>query len=202
MASARLSSIQAHRLRRLAGAAVKNVAIGLSEMFGADVRVAACDICTVPLDEVAAIAGDPDRELVGVYLACDGGMSGYLLVLLDLPVALTLCDVVLEQSSGTTMALGEMELSALGELGNVAGSFFLNTLADSVGGRLNISPPEVLRDKGGAVIRLALVDVATFTDEAIVIDASFEHASRGLVVWFLVFPHPFHLAELLDREAA
>ena len=34
------------------------------------------------------------------------------------------------------------------------------------------------------MIRLALVDVATFTDEAIVIDDSFEHASRGLVVWF------------------
>jgi chemotaxis protein CheC len=186
----------------LAAAAVESVARGLTEMVGAEVRVTTLDIRRLSLTDVAKTVRDHDREVVGVFLAGDGGMSGYVLLLVDLSVAFTLCDVVLEQSPGTTTTLGELQLSALGEVGNVAGSFFLNTFADAVGQRLAISPPAVLRDMAGAVIHLALVDVAAYTDEAVVIDAGFEHQSRGLVVWFLVFPHPLHLAGLLDREAA
>jgi chemotaxis protein CheC len=202
MEAAPLSSIRVHRLRRLAAAAVESVARGLTEMVGDEVRVTALDIRRLSLTEVAETVRDHGREVVGVYLAGEGGMSGYLLLLVDLSAALTLSDVVLEQPPGTTTTLGELQLSALGEIGNVAGSFFLNSFADAAGQRLTISPPEVLRDVAGAVIHLALVDVASYTDEAIVIDAGFEHQSRGLVVWFLVFPHPLHLAGLLDREAA
>ena len=38
-------------------------------------------------------------------------------------------DLLMGQPEGTTKALGEIESSALGELGNIMGSSFLNALA-------------------------------------------------------------------------
>jgi chemotaxis protein CheC len=196
-----LSRPQMARLNELASAAVGNVSRGLTEMFSADVLVTAMHIRVVSLGEVGVLLGDPEMEVVAVYLRADGSIPANLLLMMEFPTALELCDILLELTSGTTEELGEMETSALGEVGNIVGSFFLNSLAEQVGMRLDISPPFVLQDMAGAAIGMALTEVAMFADEAVVIDANFEHRGRHLPAWFLAFPEPGHLRLALDAGA-
>ena len=191
------------RLQDLAGAAVGNVSRGLTEMFSADVVVTAMQVLALPLGEVGNLLGDPEMEVASVYLAAEGDVRGQMLLLMRYPTALELCDVLLEQPSGTTTELGEMEVSALGEVGNIVGSFFLNSIAEAQGLRLQVTPPGVFLDMAGAAINVALLEVAMYADEALVIDANFEHKGRHLPAWFLAFPEPNQLRELLaDRGAA
>jgi chemotaxis protein CheC len=190
------------RLAALVDAALTHVTAALTEMFGADVAVTAVHIRTVPLSEAGGLIGSPDLEVAAVYLGAAGELPGHLLLLMPLDAALALCDVLLEQPPGTTTALGEMEASALGEVGNIVGSFFLSSLADRSGLRMQVTPPGVFCDMAGAVISLALVEVAMYADEVIVIDAGFIHQGRHLPAWFLAFPDPSHLATVLARGGA
>ena len=190
------------RLRRLASAAIANVSRGLTEMFSATVAVTALRVETVPLAAVPALLGDAELEVAAVYLVAEGDIPGHLLLVLALPSAYTLCDILLEQPAGATVDLGDLERSALGEVGNIVGSFFLNSIADDAGMRLTITPPGVVCDMAGAVINLALIEVAMSADEAVVIDANFEHAGERVPAWFLAFPDPDHLRRALDREVA
>jgi chemotaxis protein CheC len=148
------------------------------------------------------LIGDPEMEIAGVYLEAAGEIPGQMLLLMHLPTAFQFCDILLELPPGATQELGELEISALGEVGNIVGSFFLNSLADNVGLTLHITPPGIVCDMAGAAIDLALVGVAMYADEAIVIDANFEAQGRRLPAWFLVFPEPEHLQHILGLEAA
>lgn len=190
------------RLQDLAGAAVGNVSRGLTEMFSADVVVTAMQVLAIPLAEVGNLLGDPEMEVASVYLAAEGDVRGQMLLLMRYPTALELCDALLEQPSGTTAELGEMEVSALGEVGNIVGSFFLNSIAEAQGLRLQVTPPGVFLDMAGAAINVALLEVAMYADEALVIDANFEHKGRHLPAWFLAFPEPNQLRELLAGRGA
>ncbi len=192
-----LTGVQQARLHELTAAAVMNVSRGLTQMFSADVVVTALRIETVPLHEVITMVGDPEMEVAGIYLMAEGDVSGHLLLLMRIPSAMELCDILLESPPGATQELGEMEISALGEVGNIVGSFFLNSMADSSGLRLQVSPPVVACDMAGALISAALTDVAMYADEALVIDANFEHRGRRLPAWFLAFPDPTMLPAML-----
>lgn len=192
-----LTPAELDRLRALCDRAVANISRGLTEMFGAEMHVTALDLCVMPLAAAGGLLGDPEREIVGVYLATEGALSARLLLALAWPVALQLCDILLEQPLGCTRIIGELEASALGEMGNIAGSFFLNALSDSTGTPLMLTPPTLLHDMAGTAIAAALLDVAAVADEALIIDAGFEHAGMHLPAWFLTFPRPGQLRGLL-----
>jgi chemotaxis protein CheC len=194
-----LSSAEQARLAALVDAALRRVTGALTAMFGADVAVTAVHIRTVPLAEAGGLIGSPEMAVVAVYLGAAGELPGHLLLLMPLAAALELCDVLLEQPPGTTTVLGEMEASALGEVGNIVGSCFLCSLADRSGLRMQVTPPGVFCDMAGAAISLALLEVAMYADEVIVIDAGFLHQGRHLPAWFLAFPEPSHLAAVLAR---
>ncbi len=193
-----LSHEEMIQLGELVGAAVDNVSRGLTEMFGEDIGVTALHIRTVPLVEVGGLLGDPEMEVVGIFLLAEGDMPGQLLLVMQIATAHSLCDSLLEQPEGTTTVLGEMEISALSEVGNIVGSFFLSALADRGGLRLQVTPPGLMCDMAGAAINLALAEIAMYADEVVVIDADFEHRGRQLPAWFLAFPRdPAHLRLML-----
>jgi len=74
-------------------------------------------------------------------------------------VAFGLIDMLVGNAPGTTQEIGEMEASALCEVGNVVGSYFLNAIADDTGVRLLPSPPQVQMDAAESIINVALEDV-------------------------------------------
>lgn len=199
--STTLTKPQMLRLQELTVDAVANISRGLSEMFGGDVTVTALHVRTVPLNEVSQLIGDPEKEVVGIYLVAEGDMTGQMLLLFEYQAALHLCDMLLEEPPGTTVALGEMETSALAEVGNIVGSFFLNSLADNTGLRVQVSPPGVLWDMAGAAVDVAVVEIAMTADEALLIDANFTYRGENLPAWFLAFPDPEHLDAMLGEEA-
>ena len=102
--------------------------------------------------------------------------------------AYDLIDLLLDQPSGTTTALEEMEISALGEMGNIVGSFFLNALADATGLDLRVSPPEVMMDMAGAILDAVLAEIMLEVDEALVMQTSFGTQDMQIDGTFLCLP--------------
>lgn len=86
------------------------------------------------------------ERLVGVYLMLSDILPGQTILLLDPEAALNIVDVLQEQAVGTSKTIGELERSALAELGNIAISAFLNMASQPSWGALHPSPPIVVLD--------------------------------------------------------
>lgn len=165
-----------------------NAMATLSTMMGREVAVHSLGLRQVSMDEVVRLVGGPEALTVGVYLTVSGSANGHIMLMYEPKIALAFVDMLMGQEIGTTSDLGEMELSALGEMGNVVGSSFLNALADGANLRLMPSPPVLFRDMAGALIDIIAADVLMTRDEAFIADTTFRIGDNHLSGIFFVIP--------------
>ena len=117
---------------------------------------------------------------MAVYLRVSGCATGHILLVFQPDTAFELIDMLLGLAPGTTTGLGDMERSAMGEIGNILGSFFLNALADSTNLPLMPSPPAVMMDMAGSILDAALVEIFMEAEDLLVVDTVFGTKDRQL----------------------
>ena len=86
------------------------------------------------------------------------------------------------------MQLGPLERSALGEVGNVTASLFLNAIADATGLSLRPSPPAVVMDMVGAIIDIIVIASGAVADEILLLEVEFHGPDRTLEIYFWMVP--------------
>lgn len=169
--------------------AVRSAATALSEMALREIVAISPRVRLVGLSHLSRVAGDPERAVFGVYLGIEGDVPGHILLAFSEPMARGLVDMLLDQTAGTTTELGELEISALAEAGNVAGSCFLTTLAHWAGLTLPPTPPGVIHEMCGAILDTLAAELAVQEhDEAMVIDAQFTCDGQVVEASFFMFP--------------
>ena len=174
----------------------------LSQMVGQDIKVTSFGLRQIPVAETSQLMGGPDVEAIGIYLTVSGSADGHIMLMYDPKMAYGFVDLLMGQPEGTTQALGEMESSALGELGNITGSSFLNALADATGLTLMPSPPHVMTDLAGALLDIIAADILQTQDDAFVAEATYQAPGRNISGMFFVIPTQNLLHALLETRTA
>ena len=177
---------------------IGNSISGLSQMVGQDIKATSLKPQVVAIKDVPDLIGGAEALTVGVYLRVSGDASGHMVLVYQPQAAYELLDMLLGLTPGTTKEISEMGESALGEMGNIMGSFFLNSLADSTGMSFYPSPPAVMMDMAGAILNVALAEIMMETDDACIVEAMFGTADQQVNGTFLVMPS----LELLDALRA
>lgn len=173
----------------VAASAVQSAANALSEMALREITAVSPEVRMVDLSHLTMVAGDPERSVVAVYLGIEGDIPGHILMAFSESMALGLVDMLMGETVGTTTELGELEISALAESGNVAGSFFLTTIADWSGLTLPPTPPVVIHEMCGAILGTLAAELALAEhDQAMVIDAQFTCDGQVVEASFFMFP--------------
>ncbi len=173
----------------VAASAVQSAANALSEMALREITAVSPEVRMVDLSHLSMVAGDPERAVLAVYLGIEGDLQGHILIAFSETMALGLVDMLLGQDEGTTTEFGELEISALAESGNVAGSFFLTTIADWSGLTLPPTPPVVIHEMCGAILGTLASELALQEhDQAMVIDAQFTCDGQVVDASFFMFP--------------
>jgi chemotaxis protein CheC len=175
-------------LERMAVLAAEQAAHGLSTMLGRPIRLTVPRLSLVPLCEVPYRVGGPETEAVGIYLQVQGDLPGHVMLILPYQDAFRLVDLLFEAQEGATMQLGPLERSALGEVGNVTASLFLNAIADATGLSLRPSPPAVVMDMVGAIIDIIVIASGAVADEILLLEVEFHGPDRTLEIYFWMVP--------------
>jgi chemotaxis protein CheC len=177
----------------------------LSEMSGVPIAFTSSTIEMVPLAEVPTAVGNPGEPAIGIYVGMGGEGFGYVLLLMDEPMAVQLAGLMLAEDPASIVLEDELPASALAEAGNVACSSFMNEIGDATGLELLAMPPIVVGDMRGAILDVAIADIARLGDEAMLITTQLGPQSAlagddALVnVRLLVIPTPDTLTALLER---
>lgn len=178
--------------------AVQNSLQGLTVMSGEEIRSDLVNPFKIDVIEIPDSLGGADKVVVGVLLGVEH-IPGFHIALVHSPsTAFNVVDILLGNPAGTTQGLGELELSTLGEMGNIMGTFFLNTISDTTGYQLKPTPPSVRMDMTGAVLDYAIASLMMETDEVTMIEANYGTETTKVDGIFAVMPSPQLQALLIE----
>jgi chemotaxis protein CheC len=182
-------------LQTIANRGFTNAVSGFSGLLGQKLNVAKPTVRIVPLSAIPFISGGPETEAVGIYLRAEGDISGQIMMIIPYGRALELVDLLLEQPEGTTQQLGSLERSALAEVGNQTGTFFLNSMAELIGRSSRPSPPAVMVDMVAAILDIVVATSGGISDEVLLMEADICNGDKSVETQFWVIPD----AATLDR---
>ena len=183
-------------LTALAKQGFQNAAEGLSGMTGVSLAVYDPTVNLVPLKDIPYVLGGPETDAVGIYLKMEGDISGHVLLIMPYQKALEMVDLLMDEPSGTTQKLGSLERSALAEVGNLTGTFFLNALAEQTGLPSRPSPPAVIVDMVGSILDIITALVGGIGDEVLMFQANFLIRDKEMNTDFWVIPDTSTLEKL------
>ncbi|HWI64788.1 MAG TPA: chemotaxis protein CheC [Symbiobacteriaceae bacterium] len=146
------------------------------------------------LGVVPNIAGGPEKVVVAVYLGIEGDLNGHLMLLFTEQSGLRVVDMLMEMPPGTSLALDELAVSALAELGNICGSSFLNALSDRTGLTIVPTTPVVVVDMAGAILESVVTELYLNGDEVLVVETGFNGEIPG---HYLLMPDQDSMARLV-----
>jgi chemotaxis protein CheC len=81
-----------------------------------------------------------------------------------------------------------LERSALGEVGNLTGSFFLNSVAKLTGASVRPTPPAVLVDMVGAILDIIIATTGGVSEHVLLLRADLTDGDRRVDADFWVIP--------------
>jgi chemotaxis protein CheC len=93
----------------------------------------------------------------------------------------------------------EVALSALGEIGNIVGTSYINALAGMTGMEIEPTPPATATDMLGALVASVLASQAHAADTALMLDSNLVVEGEDCAVSFLLVPDRGGVTTLLDR---
>ena len=176
----------------LVGGAV-NASRSLSELLNREFRVSFPETKLIPLGEVACALGGEELPVCGVFVGIAGDILGGALLLLPRDTALGFSDMLLGREAGSTSQLGEEEISALRETGNILAASFTASIADETSLDVRLKVPEARVDMCVAVVDSVLAGFSQPGAHALLIEADVFYADREQVVCNLLI--------VLERES-
>jgi chemotaxis protein CheC len=167
-----ISQYEANVIDNLIRKGVSDAINGLSQMIGKEITLSSMTIKNIPAKNIAVALGGPDTTIIGVYLAFSGPANGHIILAHHPTVAFKLLDSLIGKKNNN-IDLSELEQSALGEVGNITGTFFLNAVANALNVVIHPSPPVVIIDMAGAILDIAMTDILEEGDEVSIVESTY-----------------------------
>ena len=187
-------------MKSIASEGIDHAAFGFSGMVGRKIQFSEPVARWVPVLTIPQVVGRPEHDAVGIYLRFTGDLVGQIMMIIPQHKALELADLLMEVPRGTTRHLGPLERSALAELGNLCGSFFLNSIAKTVNANFRPSVPAVMVDMVGAILDVVVVTAGRISEHALLMQANFRDGPRSLEADFWVLPDMQALEALIKKS--
>ncbi len=163
---------------------------GLSGLMGQEIKIHVPNVRSGTKADACDAVGGEEALVLGAYLSISGDITGHVMLLFPVSRALECVDLMCGQPVGTTVEPDELAESAVGELGNIVGSAFINALADYANLILHPSPPTVIHDMAIALVESVYAEVLSQGGDVVMMDAIFEDPSGRSAGLLIVAPDP------------
>lgn len=194
-----LTSMELDTLREIGSMGTGNAATALSQMLGREIRITLPEVRIMGYNEAIEWIGGPEPITAGVLVGMSGQLSGIMLSVQQLDFV----NLVLESMMGKTiqdyMELGEMERSALTEVGNIMISTFINALSSLAGLDIELTVPAFTVDMQGAIMAVPMAEYGGQSNYIMTIGGNFICNGKEIPCRLLLSPDIRSLNFLLRK---
>ena len=151
-----LNSLEIDTLREIGSIGTGNAATSLSQLLNKEIRITLPEVHIMGYNEAIEWIGGAEAVTAGVLVQLGGEINGIILSVqqmefVDLVLSSMGCQTVQEYSQ-----LGELERSALVEVGNIMISTFINALSGLADVSIKLTVPAFTVDMQGAILAVPM----------------------------------------------
>ena len=153
-----LNSLELDTLREIGSVGTGNAATALSQMLGREVRITLPEVRIMGYNEAIEWIGGPEEITAGVLVGMSGQLSGIMLSVQQLEFVNLVLESMMGKRIEDYMELGELEHSALTEVGNIMISTFITALSSLANLDINLTVPAFTVDMQGAILAVPMAE--------------------------------------------
>jgi len=183
-----LDNLQLDVLREIGNIGAGNAATAMAKMLDnkVDMKVPVAKI--LEFKDISEILGGAELTVVGILLQISGDLTGYIMFILQTEAALSLVNMLMKRESNPSDEFGEIEISALKEIGNIMASSYLSALSTLTNLRIKPSVPQLAIDMAGAIISVPAIQFGKVGDTALYIETEFLDGNQRILGEFFLIP--------------
>ncbi len=161
-------------LKEIGNIGAGNATTALAQMLQKKVDMMVPQAELLEFKEIGKLIGGEDTVMAGVYMVVEGDINGSMMFLLEKNSARHLVNQMLGGfGNPDSDEFGEMEISALKEIGNIMTGSYLNSLSDLTRMKIYPSVPEIAIDMAGAILSVPAIEFGVLGDKILMIQTRF-----------------------------
>ena len=186
-------------MKEIGSIGTSHAATALSRLIQKDVRISIPQVTVQGYDEAVQSIGNVE-ELVGAALMqMTGDVNGMMLFLFKLDFASTVLKELLGKEYTSFEEMGEMEISALTEVGNIVMCSYINSFAKLTGMNIDLSVPGFTVNMLGGILTVPIAEFGHETDKLMYFNADFLMNGKSLPDWLLMLPDIQSLNHIMTK---
>ncbi|MCR5001778.1 MAG: chemotaxis protein CheC [Lachnospiraceae bacterium] len=165
-----------------------NATTALAQMIGSKVDMKVPKVELLEFSEVGEAMGGEEQLMAGIYQIVEGDISGSIMFLLEEKSAITLISKLMGTPEVENAGeFGEMELSALKEIGNIITGSYLSSLSTLTNLKIIASIPAISIDMCGSILSVPAIEFGAVGDKMLLIQTEFSDDVK-LTGFFILVP--------------
>ena len=159
-------------LKELGNIGAGNATTALASMLQCKVDMKVPQVKLLDFSEVGELMGGEEQIMAGIYLCVEGDITGSIMFLLEKGAARHLVSKLMGMELPAE-EFGEIEESALKEIGNIITGAYLNSLSTITNLKIFPSVPDLTIDMTGAILSVPAIEFGTLGDKILLIQTQF-----------------------------
>lgn len=166
-------------LKELGNIGAGNATTALAQLINCKVDMCVPQVKLLEFKEVGEIVGGEDKVMTSIFLQVEGDIDGSIMFMLSKTAAAHLVNKLMcgmleiDEGSADEYDFGEMECSAIKEVGNIITGAYLNALSGLTNMKIYPSVPQLAIDMAGALLSVPAIEFGVFGDKILLIQTQF-----------------------------
>ena len=186
-------------LREIGNIGSGNAATSLAAMLGARVDMNIPKVEILNVEELANTVGGPETQVVGILFSLHEDFEGMMMFLTEKRFAHLVLNVLMDKQFDKFEDLGEMDISALKEVGNIMVSAYVGAISQMTNMKIALSPPSIAIDMVGALLNVPAVEIEKYGDKALFIQDGFLNGENQVTSYLLLIPEVGYLKKIFQN---
>lgn len=166
-------------LKELGNIGAGNATTALAQMIDCKVDMSVPQVKLLEFKEVGEIVGGEEKIMVSIFLQVEGDIEGSIMFILSKSSAAHLVNKLMcgmlgiDEEKADEYEFGEMECSAIKEVGNIITGAYLNALSGLTNMKIYPSIPQLGIDMAGALLSVPAIEFGVYGDKILLIQTQF-----------------------------
>jgi len=192
----RLSLSQLDVLKEMGTIGAGRAATALSDLIAKKVEITVPEVSLVPIENVSNLLEERDKLFFVIDMEITGDVSGRIFLLFSPDDARILAGSLLGKPKEGLDLRDELLQSSLKESANILSGSYVSALADMTNLNILISSPTLAIDMVGAILDFIFIQIAQYSEDALIIKTNLKVSDVNLEGLFLFFPSSESLTKI------
>ena len=186
-------------MREVGSIGTGNAATALSSLLKVEVKMTVPNVEILGYNEAVDSLGHPEDIVSGVLVQMTGDVSGVMLFLMKMDFINEILGCVLQESIDGYEQMGEMEISAATEVGNIIISSYMLSLSKLADMEISLSVPAFSVNMLGGIMSVPIAMMGQHSDKIMMITGDFKIDGKALDSTMLLLPDVESLNVLMKK---